>query len=337
LVDTKRLARHRRESHQELRTPIRRRGARLAAIVVTGGIAIALITFVVPNVWHPNQAAHPAPQRHNLPTTPASYIGVYSHDAPDSFAGVQAFSKVTGVKPRVVVYYSGWMEPFQASFATTVARDGAVPLVQMNPTKTSVAAIAAGRYDNYLNAYAKAVRTYHRSVVLSFGHEMNGHWYTWGYTHTSPKVFVAAWRHIVNVFRAWKVQNVTWLWTINTIHKHGRVPSPGPWWPGTSYVNWVGIDGYFTDSSLVFASVFGPTITYVRTLTQDPILITETSATPVASQPAKIAELFAGIRLYGLLGFVWFNSVDKVDWRLSSPAAIAAFRQGALTYQGATS
>ena len=116
-----------------------------------------------------------------------------------------------------------------------------------------------------------------------------------------------------------------------------RVPSPGPWWPGNSYVNWVGIDGYFTNSSSVFASVFGPTIVYVRTLTHDPILITETSATPVASQPAKIADLFAGIRLYGLLGFVWFNSVDKVDWRLSSPAAIAAFRQGAETYQGAAS
>lgn len=204
----------------------------------------------------------------------------------------------------------------------------------MNPTKASVAAIAAGRYDNYLNAYAKAVRTYHRSVILSFGHEMNGHWYTWGYTHTSPKVFVAAWRHIVDEFRAQNVQNVTWLWTINTIHKHGRVPAPGPWWPGKSYVNWVGIDGYFTDSSLVFASVFGPTIAYVRTLTQDPILITETSATPVASQPAKIAELFAGTRLYGLLGFVWFNSVDKVDWRLNSPAAIAAFRDNAEKYQG---
>ena len=82
----------------------------------------------------------------------------------------------------------------------------------------------------------------------------------------------------------------------------------------------------------MFASVFGPTIVYVRSLTHNPILISETSATPVASQPAKIADLFAGIHLYGLLGFVWFDSVDKVDWRLSSPAAIAAFRRGAEMY-----
>jgi hypothetical protein len=99
-------------------------------------------------------------------------------------------------------------------------------------------------------------------------------------------------------------------------------------------VNWVGIDGYFTDSSSVFASVFGPAIVYVHALTHDPILIAETSATPVASQPAKIVDLFAGVHLYGLLGFVWFDSSDKIDWRLSSPAAIAAFRRSAKAYLG---
>ena len=162
---------------------------------------------------------------------------------------------------------------------------------------------------------------------------MNGYWYSWGYTHTSPAVFVAAWRHIVSLFRILRVQNVTWLWTINVIHEQTRVPSPEPWWPGKSYVTWVGIDGYYINSSSVFASVFGPTIVYVRTLTHDPILISETSVTPTAGQPAKIADLFAGTHLYGLLGFVWFDSVDKVDWRLSSPTAFSAFRRNAEKYQ----
>jgi hypothetical protein len=244
---------------------------------------------------------------------------------------VKAFTIATGVTPHVVVYYSGWLEPFQVRFATTAANDGAIPLVQINPTSISVAAIAGGQYDSYLGAYAKAVRAYHRPVILSFGHEMNGYWYSWGYTHTSPTVFVAAWRHIVTLFRALGAQNVTWLWTINNIYEKTGVPSPGPWWPGKSYVNWVGIDGYFTNSSSTFPSVFGPTIVYVRALTRDPILISETSATPAASQPAKIADLFAGVHLYGLLGFVWFDSNEGVDWRLSTPAAIAAFRRGAST------
>lgn len=329
MADTQRLGRHRRT---DVRAPARRHGPRLAAIIVAAGLAIALVALAAHGLWRPSQAGHPARQILGLPTRAGSYIGLYSHESPSSLAGVQAFTTATGVRPRVVVYYSGWHEPFRADFATAVARGGAVPLVQLNPTRTSVAAIATGQYDSYLSTYAEAVRAYRHPVILSFGHEMNGYWYSWGYTHTSPVVFVAAWRHIVTLFRKLGVANVIWLWTVNTIHKRSGVPSPGSWWPGKSYVNWIGIDGYYINRSSTFSSVFGPTIVSLRALTREPILITETSVTPAASQPAKIADLFAGIRLYGLLGFVWFNSVDKVDWRLGSPAAVAVFHREAEAY-----
>jgi len=161
---------------------------------------------------------------------------------------------------------------------------------------------------------------------------MNGYWYSWGHRHTSPAVFVAAWRHIVTVFREQGATNVTWMWTINIIDKHGGIPSPARWWPGSAYVNWVGIDGYYFKPSWTFASLFGPTIKAVRALTLDPVLISETAASPAAGQPAKIANLFAGIRAYGLLGFVWFDANRKRDWRLTSPAAGAAFNRGARTF-----
>ncbi len=334
LVDPQLPGRHRRAPHEITRRPVTRRRARLTVIIAAAGVAVIIAaTFTVFSMRHPAQAAHSAIRQQGSSITSGSYLGLYTQGAPDSYAPVRKFSAVTGVRPNVVVYYSGWNEPFQAGFAKTVASDGAIPLVQLNPTHASVAAIAAGRYDSYLIAYAESVRSYHRPVILSFGHEMNGYWYKWGYTHTSPTDFVAAWRHIVNVFRTKGARNVTWLWTINTIHKKTRVPAPGPWWPGDSYVNWVGIDGYFTTSSAVFASVFGPTIVYIRNMTHDPILITETSATPVVSQPTKIADLFAGVRLYGLLGFVWFNSIDKVDWRITTPAAIATFRRDAKDFR----
>ena len=232
----------------------------------------------------------------------------------------------------MITYYSGWLEPFQTSFATTVAEHGAVPLVQINPFGVSLAAIASGQYDSYLTSYAETVRAYRHPVILSFGHEMNGDWYSWGYRHTSPAVFVAAWRHMVTVFRELGVRNVIWLWTVNIIDTLGGIPSPALWWPGSSYVTWVGIDGYYYTPSSTFAPLFGPTITAVRALTSDPILIAETAAAPAAGQPAKIADLFAGIRLFGLLGFVWFDANATEDWRLSSRAAIAAFRQGAEAY-----
>ena len=99
-------------------------------------------------------------------------------------------------------------------------------------------------------------------------------------------------------------------------------------------MNWVGIDGYYLKPSWKFAPLFGPTIAAVRKLTLDPILVAETGAVPAAGQPAKIADLFAGIHQYGLLGFVWFDATNSTGQRfsLSSPAAVAAFRKGASSY-----
>lgn len=101
---------------------------------------------------------------------------------------------------------------------------------------------------------------------------------------------------------------------------------------GRSCVTWVGFDGYHTPSA-TFAPLFGPTVAAVRALTHAPTLISETAVAPAAGQPTKIADLFAGIRLYGLLGFVWFDSAHAEDWRLVTPAAVAAFRAGAESYR----
>jgi len=303
-------------------------------IAAAGTVAVVLIAFAMHIVDRPPQAPPVAQQKGRvpLPITPVSYVGVYPDGVSDSYNGVTAFTNATSVKPNIILYYSAWLEPFQAAFATSAAKHGALPLVQINPYGASVAAIAAGQYDNYLSAYAEAVRAYGHPVILSFGHEMNGYWYPWGYLHTSPAVFVAAWRHVVSLFRAVGARNVTWMWTVNTIHARANVPAPGRWWPGSSYVNWVGIDGYYNDPSLTFASLFGPTIAAVRGLTHAPILIAETAASPSAGQSAKIADLFAGVHLYGLLGFVWFDADRVEDWRLTSAAALASFRRNAEKY-----
>jgi hypothetical protein len=303
---------------------------RLAIAIAAVGIVAAIVaTFVLLGA-----RGQDGPSGYRaLSTAPGSYIGLYPKGVPGSFAGVTAFTTATGIKPDVVPYYSGWLEPFQVSFAMTAVDNGAVPLVQMDPDDVSVAAIAGGKSDAYLSEFAEAVRAFRHPVILSFGHEMNGNWYSWSNQHTSPAVFVAAWRHIVRLFRAQGARNVTWLWAVNVINPQSDVPSPRPWWPGANYVTWVGIDGYYLRPSSTFASLFGPTIAAVRALTRRPILISETAATPSTGQPAKIADLFAGVRLYELLGFVWFDSVHDGDWRLSSPAAIAAFRRGAAGHQ----
>jgi mannan endo-1,4-beta-mannosidase len=299
-----------------------------AVIIVAAGVVVALARG--------GGSGATGSRAITLPAAARSYLGIYQRGLTSSFTGVDQFARAIGRQPNLVSSYSAWGSPFQAGFAVSAARRGAVPLVQINPGRVRLPAIASGQYDPYLRRFAAAVRTYRMPVVIGFGHEMNGWWYPWGYHHASPASFVAAWRHIVTLFRAQGAWNVTWLWTINVVDtKFGAVAAPGPWWPGSAYVTWVGIDGYYYRRSWTFAPLFGPTIKAVRSLTRDPILIAETGAGPAAGQPDKISDLFAGTRAYGLLGFIWFDAKSIHDWRVMSPAALAAFRRGARTYRRA--
>jgi mannan endo-1,4-beta-mannosidase len=266
-----------------------------------------------------------------------SYLGVDEPDAPGSYADMNHFAQAIGRQPNIAMYYSSSLEKFQVAFATSAAKRGAVTLVQIGTGNTSLASIADGRYDSYWRSYADHVKAFGTRVILSLDHEMNGSWYPWGYQHTSPEAFVAAWRHIVTIFREQGTRNVTWLWTVNvTDALDNHIADPDHWWPGSSYVDWVGIDGYYYNPSETFASLFGPTIADVRELTRDPVIIAETGATLSAGQPGKIADLFSGVRRFGLLGFVLFdqNGVYQYvqTWRINSPAAYAALRQGAEMY-----
>jgi hypothetical protein len=300
----------------------------IVTAVVTAAVCVA---FAVTRAASSSVGAGAAST--SLPTSPASYLGVYETGPPHTYQPVAEFARVVGKQPNLVGYYSGWREPFQVPFAETVHAQGAVTIVQMDPTYAPIAKIAAGGYDGYLRSYADRVRRFGRPVVIGFGHEMNAPWYSWGYGPTAPSTFVAAWRHIVTLFRGQGAGNVTWLWTLQADE-----PGTGPiasWWPGSQYVTWVGIDGYYYRPSDTFASVFGKTITQVRMLTGKPVLLSETAAGPESHQPAKIGDLFDGMRHYGTLGLVWFDIAQDdgtyhQDWHIEdSPAAATAFRHGA--------
>jgi hypothetical protein len=295
-------------------------------------ICVAVIIVAAAGAFAVRRLSEPSK---SLPSSADSYLGVYEKGPPATYEPVANFTGVVGRQPNLVGYYSGWGEPFKTPFAETVHQHGAVTILQMDPSWASVSSIAAGKYDPYLRSFAGSVRAFGQPVVIGFGHEMNGYWYPWAYGHAAPSEFVAAWRHIVTLFQRQGVTNVTWLWTLQADE-----PRTGPiasWWPGAQYVTWVGIDGYFYRPSDTFFSIFGKTIAQVRMLTTKPVLVSETAVEPEAGQSAKIANLFAGIRQYDLLGLVWFditqhNGLYHQNWRIEdSPAAQTAFKRGAST------
>jgi mannan endo-1,4-beta-mannosidase len=297
-----------------------------AAIVIAAAAAI----FAITRITAAPRTQGPA---FSLPARPASYLGVYEKGAPASYQQVATFSQTVSRQPNLVGYYSGWPEPFKTSFAAAVRAHGAATIVQMDPTLIPVKAIVAGHYDRYLRSFADSVRAFGSPVVIGFGHEMNADWYSWGYGNTPPSTFIAAWRHVVTLFRARGARNVTWLWTLQA-DEQGTGPI-ADWWPGAQYVTWVGIDGYYYHPDETFSGVFGKTIAQVRMLTNLPILLSEAAVGPQAGQTAKIPDLFAGMREYGMLGLVWFDipqhqGIYHQDWHIEhNPAAATAFRRGA--------
>lgn len=269
----------------------------------------------------------------SMPADPPriKYFGVYEPGAPGSYLGIDRFASAVGRQPNLVSYYGGWNEEFQRSFAAAAASHNATTIVQMDPTNTPIDNIAAGTYDSYLTKFAEDVAAFKRPVIISFGHEMNGYWYTWGYGHTSPADFIAAWRHIVTLFRQHGASNVKWLWQVNSLSS--RTSPVRAWWPGAQYVTWVGISGYYYVPGATFDNIFNPVVSAVRQFTNDPILIAETGVGPQAGQARGIRDLFAGLRLQHDIGLVWFDQhsyggiYKGEDWRLEdNPAAMSAFR-----------
>jgi mannan endo-1,4-beta-mannosidase len=280
------------------------------AIAALAGASIRLVG---------SSGSHPPVAHASLPPSPAAYLGVFDAGAPPSYAPIAEFANAAGRTPNLVGYYSGWAEPFDTSFADMLHTHGEIPFVQIDPTDASIEAIADGTYDDYLRSYADSVRSFSHNVVIGFGHEMNAPWYSWGYGHTPPSTFVAAWRHIVTLFRNEGADNVTWVWTIQADESGtGKISS---WWPGAQYVDWVGIDGYYYTPADTFASVFGQTIGQVKALTGIPVLLSETAVGPEAGQFLKIQDLFSGMVADKTLGLVWFDekqhgSTLHQDWRI---------------------
>ena len=295
----------------------------ISVLLACAAVAVAAVRI------RPAITAKPPAAHASLPPYQSSYLGVYEDSAPPDYGPIQEFTDATHVQPNLAGYFSGWAEPFNTAWADTLYQHGIIPFVQIDPTFAKLSDIAAGHDDLYLRNYAASVRGFGHSVVIGFAHEMNTSSYSWGYNRTPPATFIAAWRHIVTLFRAAGAKNVTWLWTINA-----DGPGTGPvarWWPGAQYVSWIGIDGYYYRPSDTFNTVFRTTIDQVRAFTRDPILLSETAVGPQAHPFIKIANLFSGMNQYQLLGLVWFDKTQHdgiyhQDWRLEDDgAAVAAF------------
>lgn len=278
------------------------------------------------------------PSHTPLPSVPSEgvtrYVGFSVPGFPPNTGHLITLEHATGVLATAVSYYISLGKALDIDAVSSLRASGILPIVEIDSDKISLHDIAAGTEDTALKSYARQVASVHGTVAIDFDHEFNGPWFDWSYAHESATTFIAAWRHIVTIFRRDGATNAAWVWDPSV---SGRSTTAiRPWYPGNSWVTMVGLDGYFYSPKDTFSTVFGPTLTQVRSFTRKPVIIVETGVDPSANRPEQISDLFRGARESGIVGVIWFDYHKYTDhnWLINAdPAALAAFRTAAKTYQ----
>jgi hypothetical protein len=284
------------------------------------------------------------------------YWGVYVPGAPYRRDLLDRVEHLAGHRPAILMWYQQWFRQpaFPAADAAWLYRQGIVPMIAWEPWKPMegpgavdqpryrLSRIVAGAFDQYITQYARDVRRYGGPVMLRPLHEMNGNWYPWGGTvnGNTPAEYVAAWRHIYDLFQQAGASNVTWVWSPNHFSIPGtRENEITNYWPGSRYVDWIGLSAFNWGTSTDFGrwKPFDLMIhrsAYLALSAYDkPILLAETGSAEVGGDKAAwILDSFATAQASysALRAIIWYDRKDSTlqDWRIdSSPAALDAFRR----------
>jgi hypothetical protein len=203
--------------------------------------------------------------------------------------------------------------------------------------------VIAGTYDSYIRSFAEEAREWGHPFFLRFDWEMNGGWFPWaeGANGNQPGEFVAAWRHVHDIFTAVGANNVNWVWCPN-IDPDGIFQDLSSLYPGDAYVDWTGLDGYNwgtdpakPDRWRSFDELYGSTYRRIADTIapSKPLLIAEMASTEYGGSKASwiqdtLAKIPASYPKIG--GLLWFDTyIEGMDWPIeSSTTATSAFAEG---------
>jgi hypothetical protein len=278
-------------------------------------------------------------------------LGSYIVDAPSDPSKIDAYAKLVGVAPRIVMWYQAWESSsgaFDAKAADAVRSRGAMPIISWEPWvgKTNdpnwaLSTIIAGDHDPYIHQWTKAVAAWGHEIFVRPMYEMNGYWTAWGngVNGNTTDEYVRAWRHIVDIARDEGATNIRWVWAANIDADNPKLASYGSVYPGDDYVDWVGLDGFnwgtsrLTTSWRDVSTTFQRSIIEVRALTAKPLMIAEIGSSELGGDKAEwITDGFAQFvtDLPDVQAVTWFNGIDpnyQTDWRVqSSTSSLNAFR-----------
>jgi phage baseplate assembly protein W len=291
-----------------------------------------------------------------VPATPTSIDwGEYAHHIPNEPAVLDGIISEFG-RPDYVGMYREWggdiLTP--ADIRTLDAR-GIIPTISWETDeethKPTLAEIAAGAADAYIDAQAAIIAAYGKPVIIRPFWEMNLSW-MFG-ERVAPDTYVAGWRYLVERMKAKGATNALWFWCPSIDYDRGEgtkfetIHDFFPYFPGDAYVDFVGADGYssaFYNTELKKAGwatveeIFFYTYHCLAGLSTKPFIIGETGVEEEGGdKPNWIREgmLETIPQVFPRIDAIFYfnrHNEGEPEWELdSTPAAHDAFKEAVLS------
>jgi mannan endo-1,4-beta-mannosidase len=319
----------------------------LAAIVALIGYRGASTAVSRPVGWHPN-AVSGAGVDLGATTIPLAR-NEWRAWGPRDLDSVSAFEHAARKHLSVVMWYSDWAHgSLSRTQLTAVGDRGSVPEITWEPwdytkgaysrqDKYSLRSIADGAHDAYIRSWARGLASYGKPVRLRFAQEMNGNWYPWsvGSYGNRGAEFVAAWRHVHDLFRAAGATNVLWVWSPVALAESITAQE----YPGDRYVDMVGLSLFNGGAQLKYnrwqtfaAKIRRPLAVVQRIAPDKPVEISEVGVAERGGDKARwIREMFQTLATTPqIVSLIWFNVPTSSDWRIeTSHSTEEAFAAGA--------
>jgi hypothetical protein len=309
---------------------------------------------------------HKPPKPKPKPTYWGAWIGdqITGTDAPWDMNPVAFFEQLVGKSMSLIEFSSSWEDcsrapcrpyKFPLEAMDNIRGHGSIPVFSWGAERSpssgpeqpafQLARISDGTYDPYIAQFATEARDWGHPFFLRPNWEMNGNWFPWSElaNGNSPGQFVAAWRHMHDVFAAVGATNVTWVWCpyADTAKRLKTTPLK-PLYPGNAYVDWTCLDAYNWGRNPVnprpwrsFAELLGPAYEEItkKVAKRKPLMLGEFATSPYGGHKSTwIRKMFENLpRKYPRVrALIYFNTVDRgIDWPLeSSPPAARAFANG---------
>jgi hypothetical protein len=337
-------------------------GDSLSKIGATGGTAAMLVLGIAfPGLpFAPHAAAPPVPDPWPAVSGPTPPVAIgATTDAlarnaatpwrSSDLGQVNRFEQSARTHLGIVMWFADWRHnrPDLAQLRAVAAR-GSIPEISWEPWDASrglrhpqprytLGSIIAGRHDDYIRAWARTLRGFGGPVLLRFAQEMNGNWYPWseGVNGNRAGQFVAAWRHVHDIFAATGATNVKWVWS--PVARFGRALGIAQY-PGDAYVDVFGLSGFNGGSALPwsgwrsFSNLFSGALDTLHQLSPvKPIQISEVSTVAAGGDDRTwVRDMFAVVAAHPqITSLVWFDVAKQADWRLTRSAGLgAAFASG---------